>query len=217
VSDVFEVARALPFVRIVTVVPRLRSVLSTVGGIIALVARFAVVYCGISYAFAIVGMAIFGGVSQADNNGFCQNCQMWTLESFSKTWLALLQLTVGNNWNSILYPNVRGGGVAGGGAVACCTTSTPLPLSLAHHHVQLKGIGSRWGALFFVAYRCVAPSHRLTSRVPSPPRLPRAIASRVPSPPECRHTASPPACPRAAACRVPTLPPPPRARGAASS
>jgi len=120
-SDVFEVARALPFVRIVTVVPRLRSVLSTVGGIIALVARFAIVYCGISYAFAVVGMAIFGGVSQADNNGFCQNCQMWTLESFSKTWLALLQLTVGNNWNSILYPNVR---------LHTCTLAT----CLRHHN-----------------------------------------------------------------------------------
>lgn len=105
-SDVFEVARALPYFRLVSVVPRLRSIFETVGDISAMVSRFAVVYLAISYAFAVIGMAILGGVDQSDNNGYCQQCQMYTFQSFSKTWLALLQLTVGNNWNSILYPNV---------------------------------------------------------------------------------------------------------------
>jgi hypothetical protein len=110
IADWFEVCRALPFLRLLSIIPRMREILQIIGGISGLVLRFVVVYCGLSYGFAIIGMGIVGGVAQTDSNGLCQNCQMWSYETFPLAWLALLQLTVGNNWNSILYPNIIGVG-----------------------------------------------------------------------------------------------------------
>jgi hypothetical protein len=71
------------------------------------VLRFTVVYCGITYAFALVGMSIVGGVPNTLPL-LCQNCQLYAFNSLIEAWLALLQLTVGNNWNSILYPLIDG-------------------------------------------------------------------------------------------------------------
>ncbi|RYY33751.1 hypothetical protein EON62_03945, partial [archaeon] len=107
VADIFEVGRALAFIRILSLFARMREIFDTLGQIIGLVMQFTAVYTTISYGFAIVGMAILGGISQTDGQALCQNCQLWTFDSFPKAWLSLLQLTVGNNWNSILYPNMQ--------------------------------------------------------------------------------------------------------------
>lgn len=66
--------------------------------------RFTIVYAGISYAFVIVGMGIFGAVTQPEGQALCQQCQLYAMDTFPRAWLAILQVSVGNNWNSIFYP-----------------------------------------------------------------------------------------------------------------
>jgi len=108
VSDLFELARALPFLRLLAVIPPLRATVGIIVSILPLMARFMVVYLAITYGFAVVGVGIFGSLPQEFTKGFCQQCQMHSLASFPLSWLALLQLTVGNNWNDVLYPNMKG-------------------------------------------------------------------------------------------------------------
>jgi hypothetical protein len=64
-------------------------------GILPLVFRFTIVYCAISYGFALVGMSIVGAVPNTLPL-LCQNCQLYAFNSFIEAWLAILQLTVGN-------------------------------------------------------------------------------------------------------------------------
>jgi Ion transport protein len=130
VADVFEVVgRAFIYLRLVTLMPRLRKIAHTVGSIASLLSHFVMVYLAISYGFVIVGMAIFGGAEQASEGdnanppaAFCQQCQLWAMDTFPRAWLVILQLAVGNNWNSVLMPN-------------------------------LAYLGTYWGAWYFCFYR----------------------------------------------------------------
>lgn len=111
VSDLFEVAaRALPWLRLISALPTVRGVVETVASIAGLLLHFVMVYAGISYGFVIVGMAIYGGYDQSDEAAFCQPCQLWSYSTYERAWLNTLQQTVGNNWNSIMMPNLDAAG-----------------------------------------------------------------------------------------------------------
>lgn len=131
VSDIFEVAaRALPWLRLISALPTVRGVVETVASIAGLLMHFVMVYAGISYGFVIVGMAIFGGYDQSDAAAFCQACQLWSYSTFERSWLNTLQQTVGNNWNSIMMPNLDAAGRCVDSLVAAdCVAGVQISLS----------------------------------------------------------------------------------------
>ena len=53
--------------------------------------------------FAVCGMALFGDVP----NHAGPLDQQYTFSTFPQAVLQLFQLTVGNNWNSVMYPNLE--------------------------------------------------------------------------------------------------------------
>ena len=59
----------------------------------------------VGYSFAIVGMTLFGGVP-AETDSDLEN-QRYRFDSFLSASLALFQMCTENNWNSIMYPNIR--------------------------------------------------------------------------------------------------------------
>ena len=91
-----HIGRALPFLRIITSLEGLRDMIGTVSSIIGLVGEFSLVYVGISYGFAIVGMEIFGSVTQTDAMAYCQQCQMYKMDTLAHAFQAILQVSVGN-------------------------------------------------------------------------------------------------------------------------
>lgn len=169
VSDIFEVAaRALPWLRLISALPTVRGVVEIVASIAGLLLHFVMVYAGISYGFVIVGMAIFGGYDQSDANAFCQACQLWSYSTFPRAWLNTLQQTVGNNWNSIMMPNLDAAGTCvalqlncAACRALCCLrylfslqwlTLLPSP-ALRCPNLRPASPCSRWGAFYFMAYR----------------------------------------------------------------
>lgn len=116
-ADVFEVASAFRLLRIVSQWGLTRELLGTLGGVLPLMGSVSWVYVGLMYSFAVVGNALLNRVDPAlpspplpNPSGLCQACQQYTFNTLPYAFLELLQLTVGNNWNSLLYPNLQGAG-----------------------------------------------------------------------------------------------------------
>lgn len=131
VADIFESTRALRFMRVLVHFPLMAPLLASLQGLLPLMAAATAVYVALMYTFAVIGQALLSNVNPsmaspplAAPTGLCQNCQQYTFATLNQAFLQLLQMSVGNNWNSILYPNMI-----------------------------TEGGGSRWYALYFCAYR----------------------------------------------------------------
>lgn len=79
--------------------PRLRFSVSIIVNILPVVLRFTVVYAGITYGFATVGISIFGAVRQPPPL-LCQNCQLYQMSTMVESCLALLQVGAAIEYNS---------------------------------------------------------------------------------------------------------------------
>jgi hypothetical protein len=138
-ADLFEASRAARVLRLASVWALPRGLVGALAGVLPLMGRVTAVYAALVYAFAVVGQALFAGVppvasdlpgaadnpskySTASPGGLCEYCNVYSYGTFPLALLASFQISVGNNWNSVMYPN-------------------------------LQGVGSRWGALYFIAYR----------------------------------------------------------------
>lgn len=132
VADIFEASRAFRFIRILTLWPMTRSLLSTVGTVMPLMGQIMAVYLSLMYAFSLLGQVLFSTVNPNNPGspfppspgGLCQDCNAWYFGELPYALMASLQMTVGNNWNSIMYPN-------------------------------LQGMASLWGGIYFVVYRFI--------------------------------------------------------------
>ena len=140
VSDIFEITRAFRVLRIISIWPLTRRLLNTLASVLSLMGHVTAVYGALLFGFAVVGQAAFAGVSPdpsalpgsenpakgslASPGGLCAYCNAYWYGTLPYALLASVQMTVGNNWNSIMYPN-------------------------------LQGMGSRWWAIYFVAYRFI--------------------------------------------------------------
>ncbi len=86
VADFIYIGRAMPFLRIMAVLPGLKRIVDTVGSIIGLVGCFAVVYLAVSYTYVCMGIEIFGGVAQAQSAASCQQCQLYEMDTVVNAW-----------------------------------------------------------------------------------------------------------------------------------
>jgi hypothetical protein len=116
-ADFFEASRAARVLRLAVRLPFARSLLGTLAGVLPMLASFAGVYVALIYSFALVGQALTASPARAVNDdslfspeGLCQKCQEFRMETLPMALLSLLSLSVGNNWNSILYPQLQIGG-----------------------------------------------------------------------------------------------------------
>jgi hypothetical protein len=95
-------------------------------------------------------MSAFGAASTRGwPSQWCQDCQVYTFDSFAHSWLALLQITEGNNWNAIMWPNVFGSSQV----ISTLLLTTAMPLSPFSICMPCAGTQSWWGSIYFVLYR----------------------------------------------------------------
>ena len=111
-SDFFEVSRSGRVLRIIARLSSMRFLVNTLLQVLPELGGVAFVYMSITYSYALIGQAIMyqytplGSPPLFSNAGICQRCQSYRFDTLPFAFLELLSLSVGNNWNSILYPSM---------------------------------------------------------------------------------------------------------------
>lgn len=83
--------------------------INTLLSIMRITLRISVVYTGITYAFAVVGMYILADVAGDDDlSEQLDEGQIYSMRTFLAAMFCLLQLTVGNNWYDTCIPSAHG-------------------------------------------------------------------------------------------------------------
>ena len=108
-SDVIETFRAIRILRVVIMYKPFRTLFSTFYECVGSIASLGLLYMLITYSFTLVGMALF--VDVQDETPEQKDDQRYTFETFGSASLVLFQLSTTNNWNSIIYPVMRGAGI----------------------------------------------------------------------------------------------------------
>ena len=109
ISDVIETFRAIRILRVVIMYKPFRTLFSTFYECVGSIASLGLLYMLITYSFTLVGMALF--VDVQDETPKERDDQRYTFETFGSASLVLFQLSTTNNWNSIIYPVMRGAGI----------------------------------------------------------------------------------------------------------
>jgi len=124
--DWLEITRAMRVLRVVSVVPAIRSFLQYVTGVrssssvLRMSVVFTFLYASVTYSFGLIGIRLFGkmkggtGPISGDDDASAKTVnddegdgQVFTFRSLAFSLLALFQIETSNNWNSILYPAVN--------------------------------------------------------------------------------------------------------------
>lgn len=109
-SDIFEISRAGRALRVITRLSSMRFLVNTLLQVLPELGGVAFVYMSITYSYAIIGQALMyqyvplNSPPLFSKAGICQKCQSYRFDTLPFAFLELLSLSVGNNWNSILYP-----------------------------------------------------------------------------------------------------------------
>lgn len=101
--DLVEASRSFRVLFVISTFDRFRHFVDLVESILRLLLQFLWSYACVTYSFAVVGMWLFGGVPNGQD---LTDSEQYSFQSFGRAVLVLTQLTVGNDWNSVMYPNI---------------------------------------------------------------------------------------------------------------
>lgn len=149
-ADWFEAARALRFLRLFSLSARLRILVEPLASLARILASFVALFCAVTFSFAVVGVSVFGGASPPGQ--WCESCQPSSFATFPLAWLALIQITVGNNWNRCARWRWRPAVSTRMSLLPPCPLLPPCCLC-SIMYPNLGVAGTWWAAVYFVLYR----------------------------------------------------------------
>mmetsp|Transcript_2344 Transcript_2344/g.3068 ORF Transcript_2344/g.3068 Transcript_2344/m.3068 type:complete len:920 (+) Transcript_2344:72-2831(+) len=108
-GDFLEIPRGLRVLRLVIVFKVFRKLVDSISPCAQIIGELLSLYLCIAYSFAAVGIMLFAGVTptpEDDDHVYSR----YNFQSFGGAFLCLVYLSVSNNWNDLMYHNIKQAG-----------------------------------------------------------------------------------------------------------